>query len=153
MNRTLPTSSPRWGNSLDLFHITRRFALAAIIAAALSNIYELKLITKSVSATTDRELDDYLKRLDQLRKLLPPAQRVGYVSDLPAAEISANPEQFRKYCLTQYALIPVLVRPWTDENLIVGSFSGPAAAERAMKEFTVIRDLGRGVLLLHKRTE
>ena len=151
MNRTLPTSSPRWGNSLDLFHITRRFALAAIIAAALSNIYELKLITKSVSATTDRELDDYLKRLDQLRKLLPPAQRVGYVSD--NAELSANPEQFQKYCLTQSGLIPVLVRPWTDEDLIVGSFSGPAAAERAMKEFTVIRDLGRGVLLLHKRTE
>src|SRR5437867_7422491 len=151
MNRTLPTYSPRWGNSLDLFNITRRFALAAIIAAALSNIYELKLITKSVSATTDRELDDYLKRLDQLRKLLPPAQRVGYVSD--NAELSANPEQFQKYCLTQSGLIPVLVRPWTDEDLIVGSFSGPAAAERAMKEFTVIRDLGRGLLLLHKRTE
>ena len=149
--RVLPISSPSQDNPLGLLYIARCFALVAIIAAALSNIYELKFLTKTVSATTDRELDDYLKRLDQLRKLLPPAQRVGYVSD--NAELSANPEQFQKYCLTQSGLIPVLVRPWTDEDLIVGSFSGPAAAERAMKEFTVIRDLGRGLLLLHKRTE
>jgi hypothetical protein len=138
------------GHTAKLLHITRALALAALVAAVLTNVYELKQLV-GVESKQEDEIERYTERLEQIRALLPRTGRVGYVCDVPADAISTTPDARKTFGLTQYALVPLVVRPGTADPFIIGNFSNPVAAARARKELRVIRDFGNGLMLLQKQ--
>ena len=115
----------------------------------LTNIYDL--IQIAGTGTRPDEVARYVERVAELRTVLPPSGHVGYISDVPVSEFSDNAEVLRRYGLTQYTLIPVLVRRGTDDSLIIGSFRNAAAATSRTKDFTVVKDFGHGLVLLQNR--
>jgi hypothetical protein len=144
---TKPDHTPK------LLHITRTLALAALVAAVLTNVYELKQLVGVLASQQEDGIERYTDRLEQLRTLLPRTGRVGYVGDVPADAISTNPDALKTYGLTQYALVPLVVRPGTGYPFIIGNFSNPVAAARARKELMVVRDFGNGLMLLQKQID
>jgi hypothetical protein len=127
--------------------------MAAIIVASVTNIYELKLQMTSFSAGADRDMDGYLERLQRVRKLMPDVQTIGYLSDVALADMPANPEQFKRYSLTKYSLVPVLLHDSADDEYVIGSFSSPRAANKARHDFAIVADFGDDLLLLHRKSE
>lgn len=139
--------------SRRLLGVARLMAIAAIIVASLTNIYELKLLMTSFSAGADRDMGGYLDRLQRVRKLMPEVQAVGYLSDVAVADMPANPEQFKRYSLTKYSLVPVLLHDSADDEYVIGSFSSPRAASKARQDFAIVADFGDDLLLLRRKNE
>ena len=88
-------------------------------------------------------------RYAALKKILPPDQRLGYVSDalpgsLPDVEL---------YCKTQYALIPHLVVTNTDTRYVIANFLWPERAGEVCLEhsLTPIKVFDNGVALLERQ--
>lgn len=105
------------------------------------------------------EISRYEDRFRELRTALPSRIRVGYVADRLPARAADDPElarqAFKRYVLTQYALLPAIVLPDTaGAELVVGDFEGPDGRDSAAaRGLTLIRDLGKGVLLLRTSPE
>ena len=105
------------------------------------------------------EITRYEDRFRELRTALPPRVRLGYVADRLPARAADDPElarqAFKRYVLTQYALLPAIVLPDTaDGGLVVGDFEAPDGRDSAAaRGLTLIRDLGEGVLLLRTSPE
>lgn len=105
------------------------------------------------------EITRYVARFRELRTALPPRVRVGYVADRLPARAADDPElarlAFKRYVLTQYALLPAIVLPDTaGAELVVGDFEAPDGRDSASaRGLTLIRDLGEGVLLLRTSPE
>ena len=136
-----------------LLSFAKGVAIAAIVAASLTNIYELKLVMTSFSAGQDRNMNRYLDRLQQLREIIPRVKTIGYLSDISVADMPANPVQYKRYSLTKYSLVPIVIHDGgADDDYIVGSFSSPAEANKARQQFTVVADFGDDLMLLHKKT-
>lgn len=105
------------------------------------------------------ETTRYEGRFRELRTVLPPRVRVGYVADRLPAGAADDPAlarlAFKRYVLTQYALLPAIVLPDTaGSGLVVGDFEAPGGRDSAAaRGLTLIRDLGQGVLLLRTSPE
>jgi hypothetical protein len=127
--------------------------MAAIIVASLTNIYELRWQMRSFSFGEDRDMTGYLQRLDRVRKLIPGVQTVGYLSDVVVADMPVHPEEFKRYSLTKYTLVPVLVNEGTADDYVIGSFSSRATANNARQRFAIVVDFGDDLLLLRKKSE
>jgi hypothetical protein len=56
----------------------------------------------------------------------------------------------KEYYLTQYALVPLVVRYAPDGDLVIGNFFDPDTAPALVRErgLVVLRDFGEGLLLL-----
>jgi GT2 family glycosyltransferase len=108
--------------------------------------------------TRPDEISRYERRFDGLRQVLLPHGQVGYLAD-SAAAISEDGEHpgrahFKQYLLTQYALLPTLVRPDTRQPLVVGNFASVGELESgATRGLTPIRNFGNGVVLFRTAPE
>lgn len=98
------------------------------------------------------------RRIEQIRKVLPPAAVLGYVTTVENEKIFLdernlqNVEFIAQYYLTQYTLVPIFVHNSPDYPLVVGNFlDGPADSEWIRKKgLTPLYDFGDGVILYRR---
>jgi GT2 family glycosyltransferase len=142
----------------------RRTALAALALACLvlfALASSLRLLGRAVQALhhlpSRDAITSYEDRFRELRPALPPVGRVGYVTDpeiKPAEGLDAPRLAFKRYLLTQYALLPTIVLPDTQAGLVVGNFE---AAEIPNTDATaglrLVRDYGNGVMLFRSQAQ
>ncbi len=104
------------------------------------------------------EITRYEARFRELRHVLPPRARVGYVTN-PQPQRAVDGDQlarlaFKRYLLTQYALLPAIVLPGMHGALTVGNFhSADGIDSAATGGLTLIRDFGDGVMLFRAPAE
>jgi hypothetical protein len=124
-----------------------QFAVIALAALALASSFWLLLDLISVYTrnTATFGVASFEDRFSEFRKTLGPQTVLGYLSDNPVNDPSNQTE----FNLTQYTLAPAIVKPSTDERLVVVNYhSGTqdSAALRA-RHLVPIHDFGKGVLL------
>jgi hypothetical protein len=108
--------------------------------------------------TRSDEITQHEGRFRQLKQLLPPHTVVGYVTDL-TPQGAAHDDQFqrlafKRYLLTQYALVPAIVLPGVHGSFVVGNFYSSSGIDRqASKSLMLIRDFGDGVTLYRTSSE
>ena len=84
------------------------------------------------------------KRLEPLKRELPPGTLVGYVSDIQADS--------GIILVTQYALAPVMLTQEAAPEFVLGNFSRPLnyAEFGTARHLTLVKDFGYGVVLFRK---
>ena len=76
---------------------------------------------------------------------------LGYIADLPPTELRTSHEGMQEYFLTQFALVPWVVEPETNDcQWIVANLHTKPISERMPPGFRVVEDFGGGVWLLEK---
>ncbi len=130
-----------------------QFAVIALAAVALASSFWLllDLFSGLYSQTTATfGVASFEDRFSEFRKTLAPHTVLGYLSDNPANDPS-NPSEFN---LTQYTLAPAIVRPFSDERLVVLNYHSatPDQAGFAARHLAPIHDFGKGVLLCRNDT-
>ena len=129
----------------------RSASLIAILLVVLLNVLEFKRAVGGFPQTIEDEVPGYDQRLQALRAFLPKAGEVGFVSDTPPADVVKNPEIVKRYYMTQYALVPLVVRPGAESTLIIGNFLDPATIPLQTAGLTLVRDFGDGLMVLRKK--
>jgi glycosyltransferase involved in cell wall biosynthesis len=104
------------------------------------------------------EITRYEARFHELRRAVPPYARSRYVTDAtppwPADDDEGPRLAFKRYLLTQYALLPAIVLPGSHGGLAVGNFESPNGADSgATSHRTLVRDFGDGVMLFRTSPE
>jgi len=143
---------------------TRRTALAALALACLVLFAlgsSVRLLGRAVHALRQLPSRDaiasYEARFRDLRPDLPPVARVGYVTDRdigPGEGLDAPRLAFKRYLLTQYALLPTIVLSDTQAGLVVGNFAAPGSPDsNATAGLSLIRDYGNGVMLFRSQAQ
>lgn len=104
------------------------------------------------------EVTQQESRFGRLQPLLPPHSAVGYVTDRAPQGRPHDDDfprlAFKRYLLTQYALLPAIVLPGIHGALVVGDFySSPGSDSDATRGLTLIRDFGGGVMLFRTSSE
>jgi len=128
------------------------FALVSDIRWIRRAFHERRAITRS------DEITQHESRFREIKQLLPPHTTVGYVTD-PTPQGPAPDDQvprlaFKRYLLTQYALLPAIVLPGIHGALVVGDFySTNGVDSEATRGLTLIRDFGAGVVLFRTSSE
>jgi len=123
--------------------LKRPVIIAFVIAAA--SAVNLSVFSKQVETTiTDWTISE--GPLRELRQLLPPDCRVGYISD--EAPWTSNAAT-KRYYLTQYALAPLVVELGPAQEWVVGAFRtfDPGSVP---PDLTVVRDFGGGLVLFRR---
>jgi glycosyltransferase involved in cell wall biosynthesis len=99
------------------------------------------------------EISRYEARFQGLRHALPSHALVGYVTD-PVAGDDGSRLAFKRYLLTQYALLPTLVLRDIQGALVVGNFDAPDGVDSATaRGLALIGDFGDGVALFRRSEE
>ena len=126
-----------------------------ILFALVSNMRLLGRAVHDLAALTQPdEITEYEARFKQLKQVLPPHARVGYVTDARRQDGESRSRPFMRYLLTQYALLPVIVLRDSHQPLIVGNFySANGIDGETTRGLTLIRDLGNGVMLFRASPE
>ena len=93
----------------------------------------------------------YEKRFGELKKELARKRVVGYFSEDPPHSL----EYIENYFLTQYALLPVIVLPELNRDLVAGNFSKLAVPPQVVKQkdLYLLRDYGNGLVLYRGKEE
>src|SRR5712691_12513574 len=125
-------------------------AVAVLAVLASFNSYQVSV------ANAQQFPDPYAVALAEQRfaianQQLPPHAVIAYVSDLPVGDLAGT----TAFLAAQYALAPRLVIPAEDHPAAdwgVGNFSQPSdyAPIGAKAGFTMVADLGSGVILYRK---
>lgn len=91
------------------------------------------------------------KRFAVLHKALPPRSVLGYVSDNVADDTEARAE----FYLTEYALAPAIVKPTSDEHLVVANFHTlkQDPAKLRAKHLERLQDFGNDVFVYVNTTK
>ena len=123
----------------------------AVIALTSSCWILLDLIAINTRGTQSIGVSDFEDRFEVFRKSMPPRSVFGYVSDNPPADVSAQGEFF----LTQYTLVPAIVKSSTEEPLLVGNFhtNNPDQAKLRAKNLVLLNPFGHDVFLVHNTTK
>jgi hypothetical protein len=110
----------------------------------------LDLIAINSRGTENFGVAPFEERFDVFRKSMPPRSVFGYVSDNPPADVSSQGEFF----LTQYTLVPAIVKSSTEEHFLVGNFhtNKPDAAMLRAKSLALMNDFGHDVFLVLNTT-
>jgi hypothetical protein len=126
-----------------------------ILFALVSNMRLLGRAVHDLTALTQPdEITEYEARFKQLKQVLPPHARVGYVTDARRQDGESRSRPFMRYLLTQYALLPVIVLRDSHQPLIVGNFySANGIDAETTRGLTLIRDFGNGVMLFRASPE
>ena len=126
-----------------------------ILFALVSNMRLLGRAVHDLAALTQPdEITEYEARFKQLKQVLPPHARVGYVTDARRQDGESRSRPFMRYLLTQYALLPVIVLRDSHQPLVVGNFySANGIDGETTRGLTLIRDLGNGVMLFRTSPE
>ncbi|MBM3854670.1 MAG: hypothetical protein FJ399_16215 [Verrucomicrobia bacterium] len=76
---------------------------------------------------------------------------LGYLADLPAAQLAREARAMEEYFLTQFVLAPwVIEAAFGDCAWAVANLRNETAAARVPAGYAVVEDFGRGVLLLRR---
>jgi hypothetical protein len=139
-----------------------RTGAALILLIAVAVYANLNLLFTRIQACPDADWTDpvtiHERRIEQIRKVLPPTAALGYVTTIENEKIFLdersllNVEFVAQYYLTQYTLAPVFVYNSPDHPLVVGNFlDGPADPAWIMgKGLTPLHDFGDGLILYRK---
>ncbi|MSU50865.1 MAG: hypothetical protein EXS37_17550 [Opitutus sp.] len=94
------------------------------------------------------------QRFAALRRALPThgvRGTIGYVADLPPAQLAADAHGMAEYFLAQFTLAPwVLDARLTEGRWAVANLHAAHPTERMPAGFSLVEDFGDGVLLLQK---
>ena len=109
-----------------------QFAVIALAAIAIASAFwilldQVNVLSKEVQTFG---VGSFEKRFELLRKELPPHSVIGYVSDNPIADQVTSQGEFY---LTQYTLVPTIVKPSTEEPLEVANFHTDKLNEDLLK--------------------
>jgi hypothetical protein len=91
---------------------------------------------------------EYIERFQEARKFLPPRNPIGYMDEQVASGTNLGLDE--GYHLTQYALVPGVLRMGGDHDWVITNFARPedAAAFAQKNGFAVEKDFKNGVMLL-----
>jgi hypothetical protein len=143
-------------------HTTYRQKAGIILLVVLSGYAVLNLLWQGVRSYPELpEMDPvtiHETRIARLLPLLPASGAVGYVTTVENERIFAaektftNVEFLAQYVLTQYTLVPRIVRNRPDLPLVVGNFiDGPPAPGFLEKNgLTPLKDFGDGLVLYRR---
>ena len=123
----------------------------AVIALASSSSALLDLIAIYFRGAENFGVAPFEERFDLFRKSMPPRSVFGYISDNPPTDIASQGEFF----LTQYTLVPAMVKLSTEESVLVGNFhtNKPDGAKLRAKNLVLLKDFGHDVFLVHNTTK
>src|SRR5215467_8671639 len=90
----------------------------------------------------------YQKRFESLKQALPRRALLGYIGD-------RDPQAFRRYCLTQYALASLVIANTDSLPVIVGDFHDLDSARLIPKHnrLVLVQEFGDGVQLFQQRED
>jgi hypothetical protein len=129
-----------------------QFAVIALAVIALTSSCWtlLDLIAIYSRGTENFGVVPFEERFDVFRKSMPPRSLFGYISDNPPTDVSSQGEFF----LTQYTLVPSIIKSSTEENFLVGNFhtNKPDGAMLRAKNLVLLNDFGHDVFLVHNTT-
>jgi len=156
-----PGHSPRHAGRTDgaSHAVGMRIGLSLLVLFALvANVRLLGRAFHDLADTARRdEITRYEARFQELRQVLPSRALVGYVTDLrpQRADGDDGPRlAFKRYLLTQYALLPAIVLADIQGALVVGNFEASDSRDSAAtRGLTLIRDFGDGVMLFRRSAE
>jgi hypothetical protein len=133
------------------------FALVLLLAGCLlSTLREVRQAPTLFPSTPaiDEVAARSDKRFAELKRVLPPAGTVGYLSQVDPSGLADHfPSAISDYFLTQYALAPLVVVPSIHPPIVVGNFFSrepqvrPGDVDSALR---LTRDFGDGVLLFER---
>jgi hypothetical protein len=101
------------------------------------------------------EVSRHEARFQAVKPALPGHGVVGYVSDEPPPSVdlasAAARQSFKRYLLTQYALVPIVLSRGPDGELVVGDFTASAPdGVLTPPGFVMVKDFGGGVVLFRR---
>jgi hypothetical protein len=140
----------------------RRAGLGVALVVLFATGASLRLAVREAREFARRERPDEISRYEarfrELRRALPPDARVGYVADVVPEGSAAGDEiprlAFKRYVLTQYALVPTMVLPELRDGLTIGNFDAASATDsRSAAGRTLVHDFGDGVMLFRVSPE
>ena len=127
-----------------------KFAFIALAAIALCSTFwslldTLGAISHGVQAFGVAAFE---RRYDEFRKTVQPRSVFGYVSDNAPTDPSAGPE----FYLTQYTLAPAIVKPTSDERLVVVNFHSSKPDEKLLRanQLAQVQNFGNGIVLCRR---
>lgn len=137
---------------------TRRVRIGLILLVLFSVVSSLRLLARQLrefrQAAGPDEITSYEARFHPLENLAPPGAPVGYVTGPEPPGAEGGRLAFKRYVLTQYALLPAIVLPSARSALVVGNFDSTAQADStALRGLEPVRDLGNGVILFRRTGE
>lgn len=126
-----------------------QFAVIALAALALASSFWALLDVVGVYSASKGlfGVEAFEARFDGLRPLIKPHTSYGYVSDNPPAASISQAEYF----LTQYTLVPAIIKSSTSEKLNIGNMHNQPQdqkqidAELAARHLVPLQDYGNGV--------
>jgi hypothetical protein len=132
-------------SGISLFFRKRAAFRALIVILTIVNLAALRARIKIL--ITEEEIVTE-GGLPELHRALPPRTHVGYISD----EIPKNTGNVgtKRFYLTQYAVVPVVVELGTNRKLVIGNFSR-ADLQQIPDDLVVGRDFGNGLMLLNQK--
>jgi hypothetical protein len=136
------------------------FGYGTRVAAAVTLIACLGLVSSAVLLRqTRRNLRDQGRgedpvavlgrRLEPVRRDLPPGEIVGYVADpFSPSDHAAYVKHASEFIMTQYHLAPTIVLESTRYPLVIGNFHHEVPAARVTgMHLVLLKDFGDGVML------
>ena len=128
--------------------------IAAFVALADLHVLRAAWTTYRAVERPD-EVSRHEARFQALKRALGARRAVGYLGDESAqAADPASPaarEAFKRYLLTQYALVPILLARGPEGDVVVGDFTATAPPTVAtLPGFVVVEDFGDGVVLFRR---
>jgi hypothetical protein len=138
---------------------SRRILIGLLLMALFVGVSHLQALRSAFATyrTLGRpdEVSRYEARFRALKQAVPGHGVVGYVSDDPGAMADqASPEarrSFKRYLITQYALVPVVVLRSLDAELVVGDFSASTPDGASTPPgFVMVKDFGQGIVLFRR---
>ncbi|MFH0796998.1 MAG: hypothetical protein V2A65_08095 [Candidatus Omnitrophota bacterium] len=130
--------------------------LLLILSALVSSLRLLYYTSRLPKVPGKDEVTLLEKRLEELKKVLPPKGVVGYITD---TEVNFSPPyspedviRVKNHLLTQYSLAPVIVAKDQNHGLVVGVFENPKIDPDLFvnQGFRVVQNFGNGVVLFKK---
>lgn len=138
---------------------SRRMQIGLVLIGLFVGVSQLQALRTALATYRSLEAPDevsrYEARFQPLKQALPGHGVVGYVSDDPVhltdLSSSAARRSFKRYLLTQYALVPIVLSRSLDGEFVVGDFSGSAPDGVVTPPgFIVVKDFSQGVVLFRR---
>ena len=128
--------------------------IAAFVAPAELRVLRAAWTTYRAIERPD-EVSRHEARFQAVKRALGTRRAVGYVGDEPAQAAdpasSAARNAFKRYLLTQYALVPILLARGPEGELVVGDFTASAHPTVVTPPgFVAVQDFGDGVVLFRR---
>ena len=120
-----------------------------LVAAQVSGIQVLNWqLREPLSAFGEDRISVLLQRYTAIQADLGGASRVGYITDVTELRQTRLVSYLDRHVMGR-ALVPTLVVPSGDEDLVVGSFDDPkrGLAEARRRGLKIVRDYGDGLYL------